>query len=113
MSQSVGLACAIRLQSAGALGELDRYIGYWQPYATSHIELDQDTSVREEVRNAARTLLEAVLAQREGGMSWLERLSSVYAEVGRRQAGLSDHGGWQQAGPCAGPSPLESLTVLL
>jgi multimeric flavodoxin WrbA len=61
--------CSIGLQSAGAAGELDRYIGYWQPYATSHAELDKDTAVQEEVRNAARTLLEAVLAQREGRMS--------------------------------------------
>ena len=27
---------------AGARAELDRYIGYWQPYATSHDELDAD-----------------------------------------------------------------------
>jgi multimeric flavodoxin WrbA len=60
---------AIGLQSAGAAGELDRYIGYWQPYATSHAELDKDAAVQEEVRNAARTLLVAVLAQREGRMS--------------------------------------------
>jgi multimeric flavodoxin WrbA len=57
------------LQSAGAMGELDRYIGYWKPYATSHAELDEDIAVQEEVRNVARTLLEAVLAQREGRMS--------------------------------------------
>ncbi len=46
--------------------ELDRYIGYWKPYATSHDELDQDEAVQEEVRNAARTLLSAVIAQRDG-----------------------------------------------
>ena len=59
---------AIGLQSAGAAGELDRLIGYWKPYATSHAELDLDTAVQGEVRNAARTLLRAVLAQRQGLM---------------------------------------------
>ena len=59
----------IGLRSAGASGEIDRYIGYWKPYATSHAELDQDNAVQEEVRNVARTLLEAVLAQRIGTMT--------------------------------------------
>jgi multimeric flavodoxin WrbA len=57
------------LQSAGAAGELDRYIGYWKPYATSHAELDEDVFVQEEVRNVARTLLEAVRAQKQGKLS--------------------------------------------
>lgn len=60
---------SIGLRSAGASGEIDRYIGYWKPYATSHAELDQDNDVQEEVRNVARTLLEAVLAQRIGTMT--------------------------------------------
>jgi hypothetical protein len=51
---------------AGVSAELDRYIGYWEPYATSHDALDKDTAVQEEVRNAARTLLEAVQARRSG-----------------------------------------------
>jgi multimeric flavodoxin WrbA len=46
--------------------ELDRYIGYWRPYATSHEDLDRDTAVQEEVRNVARTLLDAVRARRQG-----------------------------------------------
>ncbi len=56
----------MELEAAGSLAELDRYIGYWQPYATSHIELDRDLAVQEEVRNAARTLLDAVRAKRSG-----------------------------------------------
>jgi multimeric flavodoxin WrbA len=60
---------SIGLRSAGASGEIDRYIGYWKPYATSHAALDQDNDVQEEVRNVARTLLEAVLAQRIGTMT--------------------------------------------
>lgn len=56
----------MHLAPAGPLAELDRYIGYWKPYATSHEELDADEAVQEEVRNAARTLLEAVSGQRAG-----------------------------------------------
>jgi multimeric flavodoxin WrbA len=54
------------LKPAGPSAELDRYIGYWQPYATSHEALDQDQCIQEEVRNAARTLLRAVQEQRAG-----------------------------------------------
>lgn len=57
---------AMDLVPAGAAAELDRYIGYWKPYATSHEELDQDEAVQDEVRNAAWTLLEAVKAKRAG-----------------------------------------------
>lgn len=56
----------MKLVPAGADAELDRYIGYWKPYATSHEELDRDTAMQEEVRNAARTLAEAVENQRAG-----------------------------------------------
>jgi hypothetical protein len=51
---------------AGPKAELDRYIGYFEPYATSHEALDRDVAIQEEVRNAARTLLEAVQARRAG-----------------------------------------------
>jgi multimeric flavodoxin WrbA len=54
------------LRPAGRDAELDRYIGYWKPYATSHEELDEDKAIQEEVRNAARTLLEGVKAKRAG-----------------------------------------------
>lgn len=56
------------LHPAGASAELDRYIGYWKPYATSHDELDGDRAIQDEVRNAARTLLEAVRAKRAGNL---------------------------------------------
>jgi multimeric flavodoxin WrbA len=58
----------MHLEPAGRPAELDRYIGYWEPYATSHEALDADTAVQEEVRNAARTLVEAVRAKRAGRM---------------------------------------------
>ncbi|MDQ3560794.1 MAG: NAD(P)H-dependent oxidoreductase, partial [Pseudomonadota bacterium] len=56
----------MHLIPAGPNAELDRYIGYWKPYATSHDELDADEAIQEEVRNAARTLAEAVEAKRAG-----------------------------------------------
>lgn len=57
---------SMHLIPAGPKAELDRYIGYFEPYATSHDALDRDAAVMEEVRNAARTLCEAVLAARAG-----------------------------------------------
>jgi multimeric flavodoxin WrbA len=39
---------------------LDRYIGYYEPYATSHEALDRDTALHEEVRNVARSLVNTV-----------------------------------------------------
>lgn len=57
---------SMELKSAGPSAALDRYIGYWQPYSTSHDALDEDHCVQEEVRDAARTLLRAVQEQRAG-----------------------------------------------
>jgi multimeric flavodoxin WrbA len=58
--------CFMHLCPPGPAAELDRYIGYWKPYATSHDELDADHAVQEEVKNAARTLLDGVLKDRAG-----------------------------------------------
>jgi hypothetical protein len=52
--------------AAGATARLDRFIGYYEPYATSHEALDRDTAVQEEVRNVARTLVETVGEIRAG-----------------------------------------------
>ena len=60
--------CFMHLCPAGPKAELDRYIGYWKPYATSHDELDADQAMQEEVRNAARALAEGVSAKRSGRM---------------------------------------------
>ena len=51
-----------------ARAEVDGYVGYYEPYATSHEALDKDTDFQEEVRNAARTLCEAVRADRRGDL---------------------------------------------
>ena len=61
--------CFMHLCPPGPTAELDRYIGYWKPYATSHLELDADEAVQEEVRNVARTLLEGVVTKRAGRMT--------------------------------------------
>ena len=51
---------------AGHLSHVDRYVGYYEPYATSHDDLDKDESVQEDVRNAARALMQAVKDRRSG-----------------------------------------------
>ena len=51
---------------AGAQARLDRYIGYYEPYATSHEVLDKDTAVQEEVQNVARAVAKAVAELRAG-----------------------------------------------
>ncbi|MDB5810976.1 MAG: NADPH-dependent reductase [Betaproteobacteria bacterium] len=52
--------------AAGPMSRLDRMIGYYEPYATSHQSLDGDTAVQEEVRNAARALAAGVAEKRAG-----------------------------------------------
>jgi multimeric flavodoxin WrbA len=54
------------LHQAGASGGLGRYLGYYQPYATSHDDLDRDAAFQEETRLAARSLVEAVRQLRAG-----------------------------------------------
>jgi multimeric flavodoxin WrbA len=56
----------LELVKAGGMATLDRYIGYYEPYATSHEALDRDEAVQEEVRNAARSLVNTVRLMREG-----------------------------------------------
>ena len=56
------------LVDAGAMARLDRYIGYYRPYATSHEELDRDAAVQEEVRNVARAVAAAVAQLRAGNL---------------------------------------------
>ena len=54
------------LVPAAAAATVDRYVGYYEPYATSHVALDRDADLHEEVRNAARTLIESVRLARAG-----------------------------------------------
>jgi multimeric flavodoxin WrbA len=54
----------MHLVSAGADAMLDRYLGYYEPYATSHESLDHDRAIQQEVRNVAKVLVRAVKASR-------------------------------------------------
>lgn len=56
----------MQLVQAGAAAAFDRFIGYYEPYATSHEALDRDTALCEEVRNAARSLVREITLQRAG-----------------------------------------------
>ncbi len=58
--------CDMKLLPAMREGGIDRYIGYYEPYATSHQALDEDTAVQQEVRNAAKAVVEAVALNRAG-----------------------------------------------
>ncbi len=57
------------LIDAGATSKLDRYIGYYEPYCTSHEALDKDRALQEEVRNVARSVSQAVTLLRAGLLS--------------------------------------------
>ncbi len=56
------------LIDAGVDSQLDRYIGYYEPYATSHCALDRDGAMQEEVRNTARSLARAIDELRQGNL---------------------------------------------
>jgi multimeric flavodoxin WrbA len=56
------------LVDAGNEARLDRFIGYYKPYATSHSELDKDHAVQEETRNVGRAVAGAVAALRQGDL---------------------------------------------
>ncbi|WP_395021152.1 flavodoxin family protein [Dongia sp.] len=47
---------SMELMRARDVAHLERYIGYWQPYATNHGELDRDRAIQQEVEIAARAL---------------------------------------------------------
>ena len=59
-------ASDMHLMLAGSQSEVDGYIGYFEPYATSHEALDRDVAFQADVRNAALALVEAVEAKRAG-----------------------------------------------
>jgi multimeric flavodoxin WrbA len=54
------------LISAGGMAEADGYIGYMEPYATSHQALDRDEAFQQDVVNVARALGSAVKLHRAG-----------------------------------------------
>ncbi|RZI70815.1 MAG: NADPH-dependent FMN reductase, partial [Rubrivivax sp.] len=62
---------------AGDQARLDRYIGYYEPYATSHDTLDADVAVQQETRNVALAVAHAVAELRSG------RLQAVQPQLKR------------------------------
>jgi multimeric flavodoxin WrbA len=59
----------MQLTNAGAQSLLDRYLGYYEPYATSHDTMDKDQALQEEVRNVARAVARAVHMLRSGTLT--------------------------------------------
>ena len=57
------------LVDAGSKSRLDRFVGYYEPYATSHDTLDADLAMQAEVRNVARAVASAVAQLRAGTLS--------------------------------------------
>ncbi|MEZ5284706.1 MAG: flavodoxin family protein [Vicinamibacterales bacterium] len=56
----------MHLVPAGSPAQLDRYVGYYEPYATSHRALDRDEALMDEVGIAARALVETATRLRFG-----------------------------------------------
>lgn len=54
------------LIEAGSMSRLDRFVGYYEPYATSHQTLDADQVFQDEVRNVARGVARTVVDVRAG-----------------------------------------------
>jgi hypothetical protein len=57
------------LIDAGADALLDRFIGYYEPYATSHATLDKDEAVQEETRKVGRAVARVTAALRKGELT--------------------------------------------
>jgi multimeric flavodoxin WrbA len=55
--------------SAGVESQIDRFIGYFEPYATSHEALDKDEAIVEEARNVARAVSNAIAGMRAGSLA--------------------------------------------
>jgi multimeric flavodoxin WrbA len=54
------------LIDAGPKARLDRFVGYYEPYATSHQALDEDRPFQEEVKNVARAVAQTIRDVRAG-----------------------------------------------
>jgi len=61
------------LIDAGSKARLDRFVGYYEPYATSHDTLDADQDMQAEVRNVASAVACAVAQLRAGTLSQPDR----------------------------------------
>ncbi|WP_442955532.1 flavodoxin family protein [Paraburkholderia sp. MPAMCS5] len=54
------------LIEAGPKSRLDRFIGYYEPYATSHATLDRDSDMQKEVVNVAEAVAQCIDQIRSG-----------------------------------------------
>ena len=63
------------LVDAGDQARLDRFIGYYEPYATSHDTLDADESIQREAEVVAREVARVALALRRGELGAMTRKS--------------------------------------
>ncbi len=61
------------LIDAGTQAKLDRFIGYYEPYANSHNTLDADKKVLSEVKNVASAVAAAVKQLRAGKLEQPDR----------------------------------------
>jgi multimeric flavodoxin WrbA len=57
------------LIDAGSNARIDRMVGYYEPYATSHEALDRDVGLQDEARNVARSIVDAIRALRESRLT--------------------------------------------
>ena len=71
----------MKLVQTGSAGAVDRYIGYMGSYAESHEALHADEAVQEELRNVARSLVDAVRLQALDIRAALERTSRSAPEI--------------------------------
>lgn len=56
----------IGMIGCGHKSQFGGYVGYLEPYATSHSDLDEDKDFQEDVKNSARALIEGVKLLRKG-----------------------------------------------
>lgn len=57
---------AMGLVKAGQQSCVSRYVGYYEPYSTSHDALDKDDAIQEVARNVAHSVMNEVRLQRRG-----------------------------------------------
>jgi multimeric flavodoxin WrbA len=61
------------LTAAGTKARLERFIGYYEPYATSHQSLDKDKAILAEATNVAKAVAQAVTALRAAKLTQPDR----------------------------------------
>jgi multimeric flavodoxin WrbA len=67
----------MHLIPSGRVASIDRYIGYYEPYATSHVALDRDAALDTETRNAALALATQISLLREGSRQPDDRIEDA------------------------------------